>query len=114
VKMFELVNVPLLLTCGVCRRDYEIVLRLPDDVRVNTPTFTCRNCTSTASFGKPMGMDRLEWIARCAAAGWKCTLCKRAVGFDTVTHVDDKPACDRCRGRAYRGLPIVRIDQDAA
>lgn len=111
--MFELAFVPLSLTCGLCRRNYEIVLHLPDDVRVNeTPTFTCRNCTGTSSFGKPMDMDRQEWIARCAAAGWQCTVCKRAVDFDTVTHVDGKPACDRCRWRSYRN--IVRIDQDAA
>lgn len=113
--MFELEIVPLALTCGVCQRVYEVILRLPDDVRVNEmPSFTCRNCTGIATFGKPMGMDRLEWIARCAAAGWQCTLCKLAVDFDTVTHVDGKPACDRCRGRAYRGLPILRFDQDAA
>lgn len=112
MKMFELVVIPLALTCGLCRRDYEIVLRLPDDVRVTTPTFTCRNCTNTSSFGKPIDIDRREWIARCAAAGWQCTGCGCALDFDTVTHVDGKPACDRCRGRAYRTGRF--IDRDAA
>lgn len=113
--MFELAVVPLELKCGLCQRDYHVVLRLPADVSVSkTPTFTCRNCMGISGVGAPVGMDRLEWIARCAAAGWQCTLCKRAVDFDSVTHVDGKPACERCRGRAYRGLPMVQIDQDAA
>ncbi len=112
MRVNEFVVVPVSVICGLCQRPYEISLRLPADVDVSKPpSFTCRTCSGTARVGAPLGTDRREWIRTCAAAGWKCVVCNREVDFESVTNIDGRPACDRCRWRAYRA---DRIERDAA
>jgi hypothetical protein len=100
---FELEAVPLELTCSLCRRPHNVTLRLPPDVGVAaTATFTCRHCTGTDRFGAPQDMDRVEWIAICAAAGWRCSGCGSRLDFGEARNFTGHLVCERCRTRAYR------------
>lgn len=112
-----LYQLPVSLTCGICRRDYWRVLNLPNDLQVDGPLpFSCSNCNhDQRRYGAPEGMPTQDWIRRVAAAGWRCSSCGRPLDFHTVRQIDGAPACSRCRDRAYRSakLPSREFMADA-